>query len=103
MLTGPCGTRPDGITGGDECADFQALLLIEQARLLKHFFAFLSRAGIGTDEEVRMATVRAGLIQMSLKADTDQSPQAICDKMIEGHIPLIEEAGAKGVHVLCFQ
>ncbi len=50
-----------------------------------------------------MATVRAGLIQMSLKADTDQSPQAICDKMIEGHIPLIEEAGAKGVHVLCFQ
>ena len=50
-----------------------------------------------------MTTVRAGLIQMSLKAETSQSPEAIRDKMIEAHLPLIDEAGAKGVQVLCLQ
>ncbi|MCG8357312.1 MAG: acyltransferase [Kiloniellales bacterium] len=50
-----------------------------------------------------MATVRAGLIQMSLKGDTADSPEAIRDKMIEAHLPLIEEAGKKGVQVLCLQ
>jgi beta-ureidopropionase len=50
-----------------------------------------------------MATVKAGLIQMALKADTGDSPQAIRDRMNEAHIPLIEEAGRKGVQVLCLQ
>ena len=50
-----------------------------------------------------MATVRAGLIQMSLKGDTADSPEAIRDKMIEAHLPLIEEAGKQGVQVLCLQ
>jgi N-carbamoylputrescine amidase len=47
--------------------------------------------------------LRGGLIQMALKAPTDQSPQAIRDAMLEAHRPLIEQAGARGVQVLCFQ
>jgi len=50
-----------------------------------------------------MATVRAGLIQMALKADTGDSPAAIRDRMNEAHLPLIDEAGKKGVQVLCLQ
>ena len=50
-----------------------------------------------------MANVRAGLIQMALKADTGDSPEAIRDKMNEAHLPLIDEAGAKGVQILCLQ
>ncbi|GAB4234898.1 MAG: nitrilase-related carbon-nitrogen hydrolase [Kiloniellaceae bacterium] len=50
-----------------------------------------------------MATVRAGLIQMALKADTGETPEAIRDKLNEAHLPLIDEAGKKGVQVLCLQ
>ena len=50
-----------------------------------------------------MAKLRGGLIQMALKASTDQSPAEITSAMIEAHIPYIEEAGKKGVQVLCFQ
>ena len=50
-----------------------------------------------------MAKLKGGLIQMSLKGDTAMSPQEIKDKMIEAHLPLIEEAGREGVQVLCFQ
>jgi beta-ureidopropionase len=50
-----------------------------------------------------MATVKAGLIQMGLKGDTSMSPEQIREKMIEAHIPLIEEAGRQGVQVLSFQ
>lgn len=50
-----------------------------------------------------MAMVRAGLIQMALKADTGDSPQAIRERMNEAHLPLIDEAGSKGVQVLCLQ
>ncbi len=50
-----------------------------------------------------MSKVRGGLIQMALKASTDESPAAITKAMIEAHIPMIEEAGEKGVQVLCFQ
>lgn len=50
-----------------------------------------------------MATVRTGLIQMALKADTGESPETIRDRMNEAHLPLIDEAGAKGVQVLCLQ
>ncbi len=49
------------------------------------------------------ATLRGGLIQMALKASTDNDPETIRKAMIEAHIPLIEEAGKKGVQVLCFQ
>jgi beta-ureidopropionase len=50
-----------------------------------------------------MAKLKGGLIQMALKGDTSMSPQQIKDKMIEAHLPLIEEAGKQGVQVLCFQ
>ena len=50
-----------------------------------------------------MTKLKCGLIQMSLKADTDLPPEAIRDAMIEAHIPLIEQAGEAGVQVLCFQ
>ena len=50
-----------------------------------------------------MAKLRGGLIQMALKGDTSMSPEQIRDQMIEAHLPLIDEAGAKGVQVLSFQ
>ena len=50
-----------------------------------------------------MATLKGGLIQMSLKGDTSMSPAEIREKMIAAHLPLIEEAGKQGVQVLCFQ
>ena len=40
---------------------------------------------------------------MGLKGDTSMTPEQIRDKMLEAHIPLIDEAGAQGVQVLCFQ
>ena len=50
-----------------------------------------------------MSKLRGGLIQMGLKAPTDQSPEEIRKAMLDAHIPLIEEAGRQGVQVLCFQ
>lgn len=50
-----------------------------------------------------MTTVRAGLIQMGLKGSTDMAPADIRTQMLEAHLPFIEEAGSKGVQVLCFQ
>jgi len=50
-----------------------------------------------------MSKLRGGLIQMALKASTDESPASITKAMIKAHIPFIEEAGTKGVQVLCFQ
>ncbi|MGH8122756.1 MAG: nitrilase-related carbon-nitrogen hydrolase, partial [Rudaea sp.] len=48
--------------------------------------------------------VRAGLIQMAQpEGAQDMTPTAIRDKMIEAHLKLIDEAGAKGVQVLCMQ
>jgi beta-ureidopropionase len=59
-----------------------------------------NRSWQGDDD---MATVRAGLIQMALKADTGDTPEAIRDRMNAAHLPLINEAGKKGVQVLCLQ
>jgi beta-ureidopropionase len=50
-----------------------------------------------------MTTVKAGLIQMGLKGNTDMTPEEIRKAMIEAHIPLIDDAGKQGVQVLCFQ
>lgn len=51
-----------------------------------------------------MAIVKSGLIQVALKGDAENdTPEQIRDKMIEAHIPFIEEAGKKGVQILCFQ
>ena len=50
-----------------------------------------------------MAKVKCGLIQMALKGDGSMEPEAIRDRMIEAHIPYIEDAAKPGVQVLCFQ
>jgi N-carbamoylputrescine amidase len=50
-----------------------------------------------------MGTLTGGLIQLSLKADTSKSPDQIRDAMVEAHLPLIDEAGRRGVQVLCLQ
>ena len=51
-----------------------------------------------------MTMLVSGLIQMSLKGDAENdSPEQIRDKMLDAHLPLIDEAAAKGVQVLCFQ
>ena len=50
-----------------------------------------------------MGTLVGGLIQMSLKADSGKSPEQIRDAMLEAHLPLIDEAGRRGVQVLCLQ
>jgi N-carbamoylputrescine amidase len=50
-----------------------------------------------------MTALKAGLIQMSLKGDTAMSPQEIGERMLAAHLPLIEEAGRRGVQVLCLQ
>ena len=50
-----------------------------------------------------MSKLRAGLIQMSLKASTASDPDTIRKAMIAAHVPLIEEAGKQGVQVLSFQ
>jgi beta-ureidopropionase len=47
--------------------------------------------------------VRGGLIQSSLAISADQPIEAIKKAMIDKHIPLIDEAGRKGVQVLCLQ
>jgi N-carbamoylputrescine amidase len=50
-----------------------------------------------------MSKVKCGLIQMALKGDGNMRPEEIRDRMIEAHIPYIEDAGKQGVQVLCFQ
>ncbi|MCZ6552522.1 MAG: acyltransferase [SAR324 cluster bacterium] len=50
-----------------------------------------------------LPTVRSGLIQTTLNADTNESCQAIADKMLAKHLPMIDEAGRKGVQILCLQ
>ena len=47
--------------------------------------------------------MRAGLIQMALKGETDWSPDRIRDAMLAAHLEKAEEAAAAGVQVLCFQ
>lgn len=50
-----------------------------------------------------MANLRGGLIQLGLKASTEDSPEAIRQVMLEAHAPYIDEAGAQRVQVLCLQ
>ena len=50
-----------------------------------------------------MSTVKVGLIQMSLKGETDEAPEAIRERMIAAHEPLIAQAAAEGVRILCLQ
>ncbi|HLF20575.1 MAG TPA: nitrilase-related carbon-nitrogen hydrolase [Bacteroidota bacterium] len=47
--------------------------------------------------------VRGGLIQCSLSTSTEQSIEKIKKSMIDKHVGFIEEAGKKGVQILCMQ
>lgn len=47
--------------------------------------------------------VKAGLIQMANKLKTESTCEEHRNAMIEAHLPLIKEAGQKGVQMLCFQ
>ncbi len=50
-----------------------------------------------------MDNVTVGLIQVGLKSSSSASPDEIREAMLAAHIPLIEQAAAAGVQVLCFQ
>ncbi|MDZ7644903.1 MAG: nitrilase-related carbon-nitrogen hydrolase [Woeseiaceae bacterium] len=51
-----------------------------------------------------MARLKCGLIQMSLKGDAvSMGPDEIRDRMIDAHMPYVDDAGKQGVQVLCFQ
>ncbi len=47
--------------------------------------------------------VKVGLIQMASKAPTEASCEEHARKMIEAHIPYIDNAGKQGVNMLCMQ
>src|SRR6188472_4135433 len=48
--------------------------------------------------------IKSGLIQMSLpKSEGEGTIEEIKEAMVQKHIPLIEEAGKKGVQILCMQ
>ncbi len=48
--------------------------------------------------------IKSGLIQMSLpKTEGEGTIQEIVQAMYDKHIPLIEDAGKKGVQILCLQ
>ncbi len=48
--------------------------------------------------------IKSGLIQMSLpKTEGEGTIEEIKEAMVQKHIPLIEEAGKKGVQIFCFQ
>ncbi len=48
--------------------------------------------------------IKSGLIQMSLPPmDANTSVEAICEAMLQKHLPFIDRAGAAGVQILCLQ
>jgi N-carbamoylputrescine amidase len=49
-------------------------------------------------------TVRCGLIQCANPINDESRPVAeICEAMVQKHLPMIDEAGQKGVQILCLQ
>src|ERR1700743_3788891 len=48
--------------------------------------------------------IKSGLIQMSLpKTEGEGTIEEIREAMLQKHLPLIDEAGKKGVQILCLQ
>jgi beta-ureidopropionase len=48
--------------------------------------------------------IKSGLIQMSLpKTEGEGTIKEIVKAMVDKHIPYIEDAGKKGVQILCLQ
>lgn len=50
-----------------------------------------------------MTTVRCGLIQAALNADTKEPLETIRDRMLARHAEFFDQAGAQGVQILCAQ
>ena len=50
-----------------------------------------------------MTILKAGLVQMGLKAPITESAERIREVMLDAHVRLIVRAGAEGVQVLCLQ
>ncbi len=51
-----------------------------------------------------MRTVTAGLIQLSNPLNDPGAPvEKVRDAMLEKHLPYIDEAGRRGVQILCLQ
>jgi N-carbamoylputrescine amidase len=48
-------------------------------------------------------TVRGGLIQVRADVPLEGTAEAVKRRMIEKHMPLVEDAGARGVQLLCLQ
>ena len=48
-------------------------------------------------------TVKGGLIQVKADISLEGSTDDVKKRMIEKHLPLIEDAGRQGVQVLCLQ
>ena len=48
-------------------------------------------------------TVRGGLIQVKADVPLDGTAEAVKRRMIDKHMPLVEEAGRSGVQLLCLQ
>ena len=53
--------------------------------------------------ENKKRIVKSAVIQMANKVPTEASCEEHRKGMLDAHIPLIEEAGKKGVQILCFQ
>jgi beta-ureidopropionase len=49
------------------------------------------------------STVRGGLIQIKCDVSLEGTPADVKKRMIDKTVPLVEEAGARGVQVLCLQ
>ena len=48
--------------------------------------------------------IKSGLIQMSLpKTEGEGTIEEIKEAMVQKHLPFIEDAGKKGVQILCLQ
>jgi beta-ureidopropionase len=50
-----------------------------------------------------MTSIKCGLVQLSLKQDTEADISAIRDAMLDAHEAYVERAAAKGVQIVCFQ
>jgi beta-ureidopropionase len=48
-------------------------------------------------------TVRGGLIQVKADVSLDGTAEAVKRRMIDKHMPLVEDAGRRGVQLLCLQ
>jgi beta-ureidopropionase len=62
------------------------------------------KGGNGRRSNVHSRVVRGGLIQMSNPINDPDAPVSrVAEAMLDKHLPLIDEAGKRGVQILCLQ